>query len=66
MLLFIDEARSRSLLMSIFPLSSPVDLVKSSKKPLFDSVELMLNRRTIAAFFPLQAKDYFFKSKWNN
>ena len=52
MLLFIEEARSRSLLISMVPLSPPgvgVFVVKVSKNPLLDSVEVRLNKRTIAA-----------------
>jgi len=61
MLLFMEEARSRSLLISMVPLltSEPelgVMVVKSSKNPLLDSVEFMLNIKTIAAVLDLQAR----------
>jgi len=69
MLLFIEEARSKSLLISMDPLSPPgvgVLVVKSSKNPLLSFVELRLNKRTMAAFSELQASFKCNKSLWNN
>jgi len=60
MLLFIEEARSRSLLISMVPLFPPgvgVFVVKVSKNPLLDSVEARLKWRTIAAFLALHDSD---------
>jgi len=56
MSLFMEEARSRSLLISMVPLFfvDGVTVVKSSKNPLLLSVEFMLNNKIITPLWLLQ------------
>jgi hypothetical protein len=68
MLLFMDEAKSRRLLISNVPLFPPVVygpiVLKLSKNPLLDKVELRLKKRLIAAYPSLQANFKPSSSVW--